>query len=253
MPSVYRLFVVLFYCPNPITMIQPSPDPSPPLYVPGTFSMHRLSVIYPISIGLGCRSGHFANHSETCWALTFTAHAGDCTRLEASRSHFGHANEGAAQTHKLWKRPKAVDLSSRFYADPCAILDDLGATHPRPFLDTEERGENLERLKHVFNRLSPELKFEIFSYQSFDELLNIRLRIRQLLGSIAALVELEAVLRNGPYSQPFDCESDEKLMEIAGSFFDQLASIGADSPLREDAVCFTIGRNQCHRVSSISE
>ena len=142
--------------------------------------MHRLSVIYPISIGLGCRSGHFANHSETCWALTFTAHAGDCTCLEASRSHFGHANEGAAQTHILWKRPKAVDLSSRFYADPCAIPDDLGATHPRPFLDTEERGENLERLKHVFNRLSPELKFEIFSYQSFDELLNIRLVCRDL-------------------------------------------------------------------------
>lgn len=46
-------------------------------------------------------------------------------------------------------------------------------------------------------------------------------------------MELEAVLRNGPYSQPFDCESDEKLMEIAGSFLDQLASIGADSPLRE--------------------
>lgn len=55
--------------------------------------------------------------------------------------------------------------------------------HLLPFPDDtrEERCKKLERPKHhFFDGLSPELKFEIFSYLSFDELLNMRLVYRNL-------------------------------------------------------------------------
>lgn len=254
--------------------------------------------------------------------------------LEASSFEFGHDYEGAAQTHKSFGRPKAVDLSSPFYADPCAIpsMDDLktttvgvckapdgslwkGRDGARPTTATVVGidDHNEEGDCHFFDALSPELKYEMFSYLSFDELLNMRLvcqnlallasvstlpqlywrsrfllgqeadflfprladkwdwsqlffwtraslrarllplvnrkRIRQLLEPIAALVDQEAVFRNGPcgsafrpvqsqgsYFQLIDGESTGKppqLMEIAGSFSGQLASIGADGPLDE--------------------
>lgn len=45
-----------------------------------------------------------------------------CTPCFASSSfQFGHDYDGAAQTHKFFGRPKPVDPSSPFYADPCAI------------------------------------------------------------------------------------------------------------------------------------
>lgn len=198
-------------------------------------------------------------------------------------------------------------------SSPFGFNDDW---HLLPFPDDtrEERYKKLERPKHhFFKALSPELKYEIFSYLSFDEPLNMRLvcrnlallatvdtlpqlywrsrfllgqeadflfprltdkwdwsrsffwtraslrarllplvnrkRIRQLLEPIAALVDQEAVFQNGPYGSAFnpvqsqgsyfqliDGESTGKppqLMEIAGSFSGQLASIGADSPLDE--------------------
>ena len=47
--------------------------------------------------------------------------------LDASSFQFGHDYGGAAQTHKLLGRPRPEDMSSHFYADPCAIpsMDDL--------------------------------------------------------------------------------------------------------------------------------
>jgi hypothetical protein len=154
--------------------------------------------------------------------------------LEASSFQFGHDYEGAAQTHKSFGRVMAVDLSSPFYADPCAIpsMGDLkvivsgfckasdgsvwkrrdGAhskaetvvsidyhseggncisspfgsaddRHPPSFPNhtREERCEEPQGPKHnFFDALSPELKFGIFSYLSFDELLNMRLVCRNL-------------------------------------------------------------------------
>ncbi|KAJ5714496.1 uncharacterized protein N7483_011677 [Penicillium malachiteum] len=158
-----------------------------------------------------------------------------CTPFfEASSFGFGHDYEGAAQKHKYFGRPKPVDLSSQFYADPCVItsMDYLNATnfgfckkpdsslrkvqdgdrlttatvvgidyhngrgscasspsglnddrHLIPFPDNmrEETCKKLERPKHFFfDALSPELKYEIFSYLSFDELLNMRLVCQNL-------------------------------------------------------------------------
>ena len=300
------------------------------------------------------RLGHgqddsFPNETAIAESVFYQLYCTPC--LEASSFEFGHDYEGAAQTHKSFGRPQAVDPSSHFYADPGAIpsVDDLKATtagfckapdaslidypneggtgasgpsgsndgrHLLPFPDDrrEERGKILEGPKHhFFDALSPELKYEIFSYLSFEELLNLRLvcrhlallatvdtlpqlywrsrfllgqeadflfprltdkwdwsrlffwtraslrarllplvnrkRIRQLLEPIAALVDQEAVFQNGPYGSAFhpvqsqgsyfqliDGESTGKppqLMEIAGSFSGQLASIGADSPLDE--------------------
>jgi hypothetical protein len=308
---------------------------------------------------------YFRNETAIAESVFYQLYCTPC--LEASSFEFGHDYEGAAQTHKSFGRPKAVDLSSHFYADPCAIpsVDDLKTTtfgfckapggslwkgrdgarpttatvvgigyhneggncasspigsndnrHLLPFPD-DMREDRCKRLgipkHHFFDALSPELKYEIFSYLSFGELLNIRLvcrnlallatvdtlpqlywrsrfllgqeadflfprltdkwdwsrlffwtraslrarllplvnrkRIRQLLEPIAALVDQEAVFRNGPYGSAFhpvqsqgsyfqliDGESTGKplqLMEIAGSFSGQLASIGADSPLDE--------------------
>ncbi|KAJ5799778.1 uncharacterized protein N7518_001846 [Penicillium psychrosexuale] len=237
--------------------------------------------------------------------------------IQASIFHFGHDYEGAAQTHKSFGLPQAVDLSSKFYADPCAIPSpmDLETTAPEsrkvcdtslwnlrdsaspstataagidchseedtaasgpfrpndncdlvpsPDTMTKQICESSKRPQHsIFDGLSLELKFEIFSYLSFGELLNVRLvcrdlaqlaavdilprsywrsrfllgqeadfllldvtdtqdwyllffgtrasltigtlslvnrkRIRQLLEPIAALVDLDPVLRNGPY------------------------------------------------------
>ncbi|KAJ5492238.1 hypothetical protein N7453_010335 [Penicillium expansum] len=196
------------------------------------------------------------------------------------------------------------------------LLDFIFAEHngncdlvPSPDSMAKQMRENPKRPKHyIFGRLSLELKFEIFSYLSFDELLNVRLlylqpwiffhgrtgevgfswvrkliffflditdtldwyliffgtraslaagtlplinrkRIRQLLEPIAALVGLEAVHKNGPYGsaahpaqrqsgyyQVIDDESAEKssrLIEVAGFFSGQLASVGTDSPLGE--------------------
>lgn len=315
-----------------------------------------------LRLGRG-QDDYFQNETAIAESVFYQLYCTPC--LDASSFQFGHDYDGAVQTHKSFGRPKAVNQSSHFYADPCAIpfTDDLeaiasdfrkahdgslwkgrdgahpttataagidhhseggtcasgpfepyGDRHPLPSLDDtrEERREKLERPKpHIFDGLSPELKFEIFSYLSFDELLNMRLvcrdlallatverlpqsywrsrfllgqevdflfpsltdtrdwsrlffgtraslrsgllplvnrkRIRQLLEPIAALVDLEPVLRNGPYGSAFhpaqgnylrliDDESAKKpprFMEIAGSFSGQLASIGADSPLEE--------------------
>ncbi|KAJ5607351.1 hypothetical protein N7537_003970 [Penicillium hordei] len=287
--------------------------------------------------------------------------------VHASIFQFGHEYEGAAQTHKSFGLPKAVDLGSHFYADPCAIpfLKELetaasefrkmrgsslgkerDGAHPAaattsgidcrseegtialgsfgpngncdlvssPDAMTKQIHEIPKRPKcYIFDGLSLELNFEIFSYLSFVELLNVRLvcrdlallaavdmlprsywrsrfllgqeadflfpdatdtqdwsllffgtkaslttrtpsmvnrkRIRHLLEPIAALVGLEAVLRNGPYGfavepaenqgryyQPIDCESagnPPRPIEVASFFSGQLASVGVDSPLDE--------------------
>ncbi|BCR86526.1 uncharacterized protein ACHE_30513S [Aspergillus chevalieri] len=170
---------------------------------------------------------YFQNETTIAESVFYQLYCTPC--LEASSFKFGHDYEGAAQTHKSFGRPKAVDLSLHFYADPCAIpsMDDLKATtfgfckapdgslwkeqdgarpttatvvgidyhneggncasspfgsnddrHLLPFPDDtrEERYKKLERPKHhFFEALSPELKYEIFSYLSFDELLNMRL------------------------------------------------------------------------------
>lgn len=60
-------------------------------------------------------------------------------------------------------------------------------------------------------------------------------------------MEVEAVSLNGPYGQPIDGESGNlPLMEMAGSLFGQLASIGADNPLRE--ICYVL----CYKTQSIA-
>lgn len=288
-----------------------------------------------LRLGLG-QDDSFQNEMAIAESVFYQLYCTPC--LEASTFQFGHDYEGAAQTHKSFGRPKAVDLSSHFYADPCAIpsMDDLNATvsgfcrapdsslwkerdgarHLLPFPDDtrEVRCKKPEKPKHhFFDGLSPELKFEIFSYLSFDELLDMRLvcrnlallatvdtlpqsywrsrfllgqeadflfprltdkwdwsqlffwtraslrarllplvnrkRIRQLLEPIAALVDQKAVFQNGPYGSAFHPVQGQgsyfqlidgeitgrlpQLMEIAGSFSGQLASIGADSPLDE--------------------
>ena len=116
--------------------------------------------------------------------------------LEASSFRWGHDYEGAAQTHKTIGRVN-VDLSSHFYADPCATppTDDLeatttavgidyhseGGTSASPDITKVKRLENVESPKNdIFNGLSPELKVEIFSYLPFEELLNLRLVCRGL-------------------------------------------------------------------------
>ncbi|KGO74307.1 hypothetical protein PITC_019770 [Penicillium italicum] len=310
--------------------------------------------------------GVFQNEATISKSVFYQLYCTPC--IHASIFQFGHDYDGAAQTHKSFGRPKAVDLSSHFYADPCAIQSpaDLESassgfrkacgtslskqrdnTHPATAIAADidchsEEGttsascpvrhngncesipshdsmakqmlENPKRPKHyIFDRLSLELKFEIFSYLSFDELLIVRLvcrdlallatvdmlprsywrsrfllgqeadflfldvtdtldwyllffgirasltagtlplvnrkRIRQLLEPIAALVGLEAVLKNGPCGsavqlvesqsgryQLVDQESAEtpsRLIEVADFFSGQLASVGADSPLDE--------------------
>ncbi|KAF3015672.1 hypothetical protein E8E15_000412 [Penicillium rubens] len=170
---------------------------------------------------------YFRNETAIAESVFYQLYCTPC--LEASSFEFGHDYEGAAQTHKSFGRPKAVDLSSHFYADPCAIpsVDDLKTTtfgfckapggslwkgrdgarpttatvvgigyhneggncasspigsndnrHLLPFPD-DMREDRCKRLgipkHHFFDALSPELKYEIFSYLSFGELLNIRL------------------------------------------------------------------------------
>lgn len=309
--------------------------------------------------------GAFQSEAAISESIFYQLYCTPC--VHASIFQFGHEYEGAAQKHKSFGLPKAVDLSSHFYADPCAIpsLKELEATAsdvrkmrggslrkerdgarpvtattsgidccsgegtlalvsfgpngncdlvPSPDAMTKQIHEIPKRPKrYIFEGLSLELKFEIFSYLSFVELLNVRLvcrdlallaavdmlprsywrsrfllgqeadflfpdatdtqdwsllffgtraslttrtpslvnrkRIRHLLEPIAALVGLEAVLRNGPYGsavepaenqgryyQPIDRESAEtppRPIEVAGLFSGQLAFVGVDSPLDE--------------------
>lgn len=77
-------------------------------------------------------------------------------------------------------------------SSPFGFNDDW---HLLPFPDDtrEERYKKLERPKHhFFKALSPELKYEIFSYLSFDELLNMRLVCRNLalLATVDTLPQL---------------------------------------------------------------
>lgn len=56
------------------------------------------------------------------------------------------------------------------------VRDSARSLLPFPDDTREEICKKLERPKHhFFDGLSPELKFEIFSYLSFDQLLNMRL------------------------------------------------------------------------------
>lgn len=170
---------------------------------------------------------YFQNETAVAKSVFYQLYCTPC--LEASSFEFGHDYEGAAQTHKSFGRPRAVDLSSHFYADPCAIpsMDDLQAatlgfckapdgslwkgrdgartttvtvvgigycnerenSASSPFESNDDRNllpfpdrcEKLERPKrHFFDALSPELKYEIFSYLSFDELLDMRLVCRNI-------------------------------------------------------------------------
>ncbi|OQE10215.1 hypothetical protein PENVUL_c004G08176 [Penicillium vulpinum] len=245
--------------------------------------------------------------------------------IDGSIFQFGHDYDGAAQTHKSFGQPNAVNLRSHLYADPCAIpsLKELertasdfrkicgswlwkdrdgaypttaaaadtdchskegtsasgsfgpsGNCHlvPPPDIITKQVRENAERPKHyIFDGLPLELRHEILSYLSFDEILGLRLdwytlffgtraslmlgmpslvnrkRIRHLLEPVVSLVGLEAILRKGPcgsaihpaqieggYYQLIDGQSAETpsgLIEIAGFFSGQIASIGANRPL----------------------
>ena len=263
--------------------------------------------------------------------------------LDYSSFQWSHDYGGAARTHILYGRIQAVDLSLPFYTDPFVIpsMDDLEATapegkyypiqrvngvcgssasdggrHPLPSHHNTivKMCESVDRPNHhILNGLSPELRFEIFSYLSFNELLNLRLicrelalparlntlpqsywqsrfllgqeadfvfprltdirdwcrlysgtraslnaellplvnrkRIRLLLEPIAALVDLEGPLRNGPYGsafhpaqgqdgslQLFDGEGAERpaqAVHILGSFSGQLVSTGANSTFDE--------------------
>lgn len=229
---------------------------------------------------------------------------------------FGHDYEGAAQTHIRFWRIRPI-LSSHLYADPCAIpsLDDLEANHVqvKDLRYGNEidgcMGERSHR-NHIID-LPLDLKLEIFSYLSFNEVLNMRLvcrylalfaavdalpqsywrsrfllgqeadflfpnltkrrnwsrlffgfrasmknellslvnrrRIRQLLEPIAALVELEPVLKNGPHGsafQPAQSEGDliqiiddestkrpPQFIEMGDSFSGQISYIDADDTL----------------------
>ncbi|RAK96808.1 uncharacterized protein BO80DRAFT_416097 [Aspergillus ibericus CBS 121593] len=267
------------------------------------------------------------NRTAIAEAVFYQLYCTPC--LNASSFQLGHDYGGAAQTHKLLGRPRPADLSSHFYADPYAIpsMDDLeksasdlreahGGPH-RPLSPNDSRGEKCDMLRrpnrNIFDRLSPELKLETFSYLSFDEILTMRLvcrglarllrlellpqsywrsrfllgqeadflfpklteahdwsrlflgtraslkaglqpltnrkRIRQLLEPIAALVDLDAVLRRSPYGsacQPANregscfqltdeegAESPPQVLEMTGSFSGQLATISADRPLNE--------------------
>ncbi|KAJ6140743.1 hypothetical protein N7497_011636 [Penicillium chrysogenum] len=71
---------------------------------------------------------YFRNETAIAESVFYQLYCTPC--LGASSFEFGHDYEGAAQTHKSFGRPKAVDLSSHFYADPCAIpsVDDLKTT-----------------------------------------------------------------------------------------------------------------------------
>lgn len=101
---------------------------------------------------------------------------------EGSVFTFGHDYEGAAKTHKSFGRPKAVDLSSHFYADPCTIpsTDRLQTAAPPDSARVKELGTLGRPKNYAFKKLSLELKFEILSYLSFDELLNMRHVCRDL-------------------------------------------------------------------------
>ncbi|KAG2416352.1 hypothetical protein HFD88_007567 [Aspergillus terreus] len=149
---------------------------------------------------LGCdQAGHFPDETviaESVFHLLY------CTpSLHGSSFQFGHDYEGAAQTHKPFGRPRTVASGSRFYADPCAIpsMDELenyrkessacassfaGTDDDRPAvpLPCGTRRESRETLEtpHIFDGLSPELQYEILSYLSFAELLNMRLVCRDL-------------------------------------------------------------------------
>ncbi|KAJ5833106.1 hypothetical protein N7474_001417 [Penicillium riverlandense] len=122
------------------------------------------------------RLRHFQDKAAIAKSVFYQLYCTPCRY--ASTFQFGHDYEGAGQTHEPFGR-SAVNRMSQFYADPFEIphnLEDFG--HYKPYVPssgdpTKERREKLER--HVFTELSPELKFEIFSYLSFDELLNMRL------------------------------------------------------------------------------
>ncbi|KAJ5619619.1 hypothetical protein N7510_003603 [Penicillium lagena] len=136
------------------------------------------------------RLRHFQDKAVIAKSVFYQLYCTPC--LYASTFQFGHDYEGAAQTHEPFGRP-AVNRMSQFYADPYEIphhLEDFGRFKPYVLYSgdpTEERREKLER--DVFNELSPELKFEILSYLSFDEILNMRLVCRDL-AQLAAVESL---------------------------------------------------------------
>lgn len=116
--------------------------------------------------------------------------------LEGSVFEFGHDYGGAAITH-LMPRPLELDiLSSGYYDDPFSIpsIDDMEVALPNPlgsdddrrllsfFDDTGNRNHQTQqrRKRNFFDMLPTEVLFEIFSFISFDELLNLRLVCRTL-------------------------------------------------------------------------
>ncbi|KAL3456632.1 hypothetical protein BJX64DRAFT_296528 [Aspergillus heterothallicus] len=114
--------------------------------------------------------------------------------IESSSFYFGHDYLGAAETQKAAGRPKAVDPSTHFYADPCTIssLDELCTGEDYVVLQSGQlrighrtasscKDAKVRAPGHrVFGALSYELKLEILSYLSFQELLTARLVCRDL-------------------------------------------------------------------------
>ncbi|KAJ5412979.1 hypothetical protein N7465_005284 [Penicillium sp. CMV-2018d] len=296
--------------------------------------------------------GAFQSEAAISESIFYQLYCTPC--VHASIFQFGHEYEGAAQTHKSFGLPKAVDLSSHFYADPCAIpsLKELETTAsdvrkmrgsslrkerdgarpvtattsgidccseegtlalvsfgpngncvlvPSPDAMTKQIHEIPKRPKrYIFEGLSLELKFEIFSYLSFVELLNVRLvcrdlallaavdmlprsywrsrfllgqeadflfpdatdtqdwsllffgtraslttrtpslvnrkRIRHLLEPIAALVGLEAVLRNGPYGSAVEPAENQ------GRYYQPIDRESAETPPRPIEVSTNYGQ-----------
>lgn len=277
--------------------------------------------------------------------LFYQLYSTPCSR--ASAFQFGHDYGGAAETHKTFGRIKPIDLGSPFYADPFGIpsISELEANTtgflsskanvnlptkdtayasalfqsnevPALFRSLEDtsnmiRANPQEPYAYVFDKLSAELRSEIFSYLSLTELLNLRLvcrglallatssafsqsywrsrfcigqeadfpfprlteprnwarlfwgidisfrnrslhlisrkRVRKLLEPIAALWELEAVIRSGPRGsifspthngeslQCFDSTTSETLVSIKldHCFSGRLPSVHTDGPLEE--------------------
>lgn len=170
-----------------------------PLENCGCFAFHA-SCWKLLLLRLGCdQAGHFPDETviaESVFHLLY------CTpSLYGSSFQFGHNYGGAAQTHKRFGQPKTVASGSRFYADPCAIpsMDELedyrkessacasssaGTDDDRPAVPlpcgTRREIRGTLETPHIFDGLSSELQYEILSYLSFAELLNLRLVCRDL-------------------------------------------------------------------------
>ncbi|RJE24900.1 hypothetical protein PHISCL_02732 [Aspergillus sclerotialis] len=102
--------------------------------------------------------------------------------LEATAPEFPNAPGGLLSKERNDKSPTAVNMegidchseSANCIFGPFETNDDR---NPLPSSDHTgvEMRQKLKRPQHIFDALSLELKFEIISYLSFSEVLNLRL------------------------------------------------------------------------------